>query len=220
MEPEFITYQKFNDVALANELAEQLKHHNIEYYIEEDSLMFNPSFALNDPLSKNYDVRIKSEDFEKVTRLLNQDESENVADVDKDYYLFGFTDDELMEVITKADEWSPFDHVLARKILVERGKIITDNDIEAINAKRIEELKVPEEPQTSWIVIGYFFALVGGLLGIFVGWHLMTYKKTLPDGERVYDYTENDRKHGRNIFYIGIVVLILFVGYKLSTVFV
>ncbi len=68
----------------------------------------------------------------------------NVTEIGKDYYLYSFTDDELMEVITKADEWSPFDVVLARKILAEKGKSISDEAIKAINEKRIEELKAPE----------------------------------------------------------------------------
>ena len=41
MEPEFITYKRFNDIVLANELAEQLETHGIEYYIEEESSGFD-----------------------------------------------------------------------------------------------------------------------------------------------------------------------------------
>ena len=108
--------------------------------------------------------------------------------------------------------------MLARKILAERGKVVSDEAISAIHEERIEELKSPEPPQTSWIIIGYLFALLGGVLGIFIGWHLMTYKKTLPDGERVYDYTERDRKQGRIIFYLAVIVTALCVGYKLSTI--
>lgn len=203
---------------MANEFTEQLQQHNIEYYVEEESPTFDPSFALNNAL-KVYAVKIKNDDFEIVTQLLKEDESEDVTEIGKDYYLYSFTDDELMEVINKADEWSPFDFVLARKILADRGKEISDAAIKKINEKRIDELKVPEAPQTSWIVIGYICAFAGGVLGIFIGYHLMTYKKTLPDGERVYDYLESDRMHGKWIFYIGIVVLVLAVGYKLGEIF-
>ena len=218
MEPNFITYQKFDDPALADDLAVQLQQHDIEYAVEEESTTFDPSFALNNAM-KIYAIKIKSRDFEKVNQLLKEDETEDITEIGKDYYLYSFTDDELMEVINKADEWGSFDFVLARKILAEKGKEITDAAITAINEKRIEELKVPEAPQTSWIVIGYICAFIGGLLGIFIGYHLMTYKKTLPDGERVYEYLESDRVHGKRIFYIGIAVLVLAVGYKLGWIF-
>jgi len=219
MEPEFITYQKFDDIALANGLAGQLEKHHIKYFVEEESRTFDPSFAFNNTMSTDWAVKIKSEDFEKVNELLKESESEDITEIGNDYYLYSFTDNELMEVITKADEWNPFDIVLARKILAERGKNLTDEAIAGINEKRIEDLKVPDPPQTYWIVVGYVCAFLGGLLGIFIGWYLMTFKKTLPNGERVYEYLESDRKHGRRIFYIGVVVLTLAVAYKFAGIF-
>ncbi len=218
MEPEFITYQKFDDPALANELIEALKKHHIKYLMEEESLTFDPSYSFN-PLSKDYAVKIRSDEFEHVTELLKADESEDIDKIGDDYYLFSFTNDELMEVITKADEWSPFDVVLARKILAEKGENLTDEAIATINEKRIEELKVPDPPQTAWIFVGYLFAFFGGLLGIFIGWYLLSFKKTLPNGERVYEYSERDRKHGRIIFYISIAAFTLSLLYKLGIIF-
>jgi hypothetical protein len=211
MEPEFITYQKFNDDALANELADQLLKHHVKHIIEEE--------VQQRPTATFWAVKINSSDFEKVNNLLRDDESEDVAKIGKDYYLYAFTDDELMEVITKADEWSPFDYALARKILTENGKDISDEVLTSIRRKRIEKLKEPDAAQTGWIVIGYIFSLCGGLLGIFIGWYLSTYQKTLPNGERVYEFNEHDRKQGRWIFYIGIIVLVLGVAYKLSGIF-
>jgi hypothetical protein len=219
MEPEFITYQKFNDIALANELAAQLEKHDISYLVEEESQSFDPSFAFNNTMATDWAVKIRAEDFEKVNELLKEDEIEEVSEIGDDYYLYSFTDNELMEVITKADEWSPFDVVLARKLLADRGKNLTDETIAGIHEKRIEDLKVPDPPQTFWIVAGYVCALLGGLLGIFIGWYLMTFKKTLPNGERVYEYLESDRKHGRRIFYIGIVVLTAAMAYKFAGIF-
>lgn len=215
MEPEFITYKKFNDIALANELAELLDENKVTYFLEEEDLVFNPAFSYTN--TKEYAVKIRPEDFERVNDLLKQDADENIGDVEADYYLFAFTNEELMDVVTKADEWSVFDVQLARKLLAERGHVISDDEIEDIEEKRIDDLRRPDEPQTSWIVIGYLAALLGGVFGIFIGWHLKNYKKTLPDGERVYEYSERDRWHGTVIFYASIVVLTLAVMYKLKT---
>ena len=219
MEPAFITYQRFDDPALADELAGQLESHHIEYRVEEESRTFDPTFTFNPTSSTDWAVKISPDDFDRVSQLLNEAENKDVDKIGKDYYLYSFTPDELMEVITKADEWSRFDFVLARKILAEKGKVLTDNDIRSLNEKRIEDLKVPDPPQTGWIIIGYICALAGGLLGIFIGWYLSTFKKTLPNGERVYEYTDRDRKHGRRIFYIGIVVLTIAIIYKIIPVF-
>ncbi|HEY4326461.1 MAG TPA: hypothetical protein VGN20_20925 [Mucilaginibacter sp.] len=213
MEPEFITYQKFNDVALANELAEILTEHNIDYFIDEEAFRFDPSLVMSNA-QKEYAVKIKSEDFERVNQLLKENEAKNIEGVEKDYYLFSFTDDELIEVIAKADEWNAFDNVLARKILADRGKIFSEQEITAINEQRLEELKAPEKPQTTWVIIGYIIALTSifmplfiCIIGIFIGWHLFNFKKTLPDGERVFEYADNDRRHGKRIFYLSIAMI-------------
>ncbi|WP_158995576.1 hypothetical protein [Mucilaginibacter sp. L196] len=214
MEPDFITYQRFNDIALANNLADILQRHNITYTIEEESLTFNPTFVLNNELANEYAVKIKSEDFEQVNQLLVEEETTNIDEVEADYYLFKFTNDELIDLITKADEWSAFDYLLAQKILTERGITINDKYLAELKEKRIEELKEPETPQTIWIVVGYMAAFLGGILGIFIGWHLLSSKKTLPNGEKVYDYNDHDRKHGRNIFYLSIIIFAIAVGIK------
>jgi hypothetical protein len=220
MDPEFITYQKFNDEALANELAELLSEHSIKYFIQEETSGFDPSMVMsNAPV--DYAVKIKSEDFEQVSRLQKENEEKNIEGVDKDYYLFGFSDDELMEVITKADEWSAFDNVLARKILTERGKNISDKDISELEGKRIEDLKIPEKSQATWVILGYliafseiFMPLFVVIIGLFIGWHLASHKKTLPDGKKVYTYNDRDRMHGIRIFYITIIVFVLSVIYR------
>lgn len=213
MEPEYITYQKFNDIVLAEEFAEHLVNHHIKYTVEEQMFRFDPSLAMNSA-QKEYAIKIKAEDFKRVTQLLKDDESEAVNKIGKDYYLFAFNNDELLDVIVKSDEWSSFDVVLARKILGDRGKTLTEEEILDINFKRREELKTPEPSQHLWIAIGYIVALLGGILGIFIGWYLFTYKKTLPDGERVWGYSDEDRKQGRLIFYLSIIVFVLAIIYK------
>lgn len=218
MKPNLITFKTFNDVVLANELTDLLQQHNIEYDVEEQELSFNPTFV-NSELSKEYAVKINSEDFNRVNQLLNDNEIDNINRVDKDYYLFDFTDNELIDVLAKADEWSPFDYQLARKILTERCVTLNEQILSNLNNKRIEELRIPEPAQNVWILVGYVFAIAGGLLGLFIGWHLSSYKKTLPDGKQVYGYNENDRKHGKRIFLLSIIVFAISVIYKVAPAF-
>jgi hypothetical protein len=121
-------------------------------------------------------------------------------------------------VVTKADEWSTFDVVLARKILNERGIKINEKELAEKEEKRIEELKNVEPLKTGWIIIGYVFALGGGVAGIFFGWYLATGKKTLPNGERIYAFTEADRRQGRIIFYISIPITLIALLYRFGII--
>lgn len=212
--PELLTFRKFNDIALATNLADVLAEHNIEYLLEESPDLFNPSFATRTEMSREYWVKINSDDFERANQILEEHESRFVEDVEPDHYLFGFDNDELMEIMNKPDEWSPFDHALAKKILKDRGITIDAAQEKKISEHRIDELKKPERSDHFWVMTGYFFAICGGVLGFFIGWHLWTSKKTLPNGEQIYVYSKSDRSSGKQIFFLSIAGLIITIIYK------
>jgi hypothetical protein len=205
---QFVTFQKYNDLAAAMELALLLKENNIEYIMEDTSSSFDPSFA-NSELIKEFRIKLKQEDFEKADTFLQQIFKTEIDSVDKDYYLFSFTDEELLEIIIKRDEWGQFDFLLAQKLLKEHGNEVKPEEIESLRLDRIEELAKPEANQKAWISFGYILSFLGGALGIFIGWHLMRYKKTLPNGERVYAYSPADRNHGGKILIIGIICFLI-----------
>src|ERR1700744_4534560 len=213
MEPEFITYQKFNEIEFANLLVELLEENDIPFMVEEEGPVFDPTFSFREDLTY-YAVKIKSEDFERVNALLLQNEANDEPVEDEEYYLFGFTDEELREVLAKADEWSAYDVTLARKILTDRGKPISDDELGSLKSKRLEELKKPESSQQIWITIGYISTFLGGVLGLFIGWHLFKHKKTLPNGEKVYGYTKYDREQGKMIFYLALASTIIWIGWR------
>ncbi|KFF15642.1 hypothetical protein [Flavobacterium hydatis] len=212
MKEEFITFEKFPNQNSAEKLGEFLNEKKIEYILENNSLSFDPTFA-NNGFGVEFCIKIKKEDFEKVNELLIENSEDEINKIDKDYYLLTFSNDELIEVITKSDEWNKFDVSLAKKLLKERGIDVSHERIEAIKEQRILELSKPEKSQIGYIILGYILAFLGGFWSIFLGWHLLTYKKTLPNGNRIYAYSENDRKQGNRILITGVVFSILWLLY-------
>lgn len=206
--PQFVTFQKFNDKALAQELGALLDKNKIEYLFEDASPTLGSSFGESE-LSKEYIIKLKKEDFPKADELLIHAALDDMDSIDKNHYLFDFTDAELRDVVIKKDEWSPFDFLLAQKLLKERGKEIAENELDSLREKRLEDLAKPESRQTASVAAGYIFAFFGGLVGIFIGWYLSTHKKTLPNGDRVYNYMEADRKHGTRIMMLGLFFFVL-----------
>jgi hypothetical protein len=213
VEPEYITYQKFDNMAEARALAQRLADNEIPYKLEDQLADGTGAFRLE------YLVKIKSEDFETADDLLNPD---NEGDIEREaeardgeYYLFSFTDDELMEVIADADEWNDYDVELARKILGDRGKPINEAQLASIHEQREAELHQPARPQTAWIIFGYMMALAGGVIGIAIGLQLYNEQKKLPDGEKIYTYSDRDRKHGRRIYTLGFVVIGVLIVYQI-----
>jgi ATP-dependent Zn protease len=204
---EFITARKFSDEEPFNDLLKILEKNSIPYQTEVfreriDAVSMRP-------LPAEYNVKVPSDKFAQVFEILNDIASKEVFDVDKTHYLFDFTDQELYDILAKPDEWSAFDYQLSQRILKERGKQIDKEFLNSLRKTRIEDLAKPEEKQTNNVWVGYLFSLLGGLIGIAIGWNMMSSKKKLPNGEEIFSYQENDRKHGKRIMILGIVMLII-----------
>lgn len=213
----FLTYQRFMNEHDAQDLANLLTDTGVVFQWEDGSASFDPSFA-NNAVHKEFRIKLLQHDFERVDDLLMQESSVLLHEIEPDYYLFGFSESDLHEVLEKRDAWSKFDFLLAQKILKDRGQEISKSELEFMRERRLEELAQPDKNQTIWVAIGYFSVLFGGLFGVFMGWHLFAHKKTLPNGNRVYGYDENDRKQGRIIFFLGLVSFAIFLFFRLNAI--
>jgi hypothetical protein len=156
-------------------------------------------------LNNFHHVKIAGSDFVRAKQILLEDLMAQVNSTEFDHYLFEFNDEELLEVVYKADEWSEFDFLLARRILKERGKGIPDHTMEKMNQTRIHELAKPEEIEINLSYAKSMFGIFGALLA----WGIITDKKTLPDGQRVYTYSRRTRDQAQLLFFLCIVVTIV-----------
>jgi hypothetical protein len=211
MGEQFVKYRTFNDKALAAALCQLLADHNIPYVTESTEGFFDVSFANNEILNLYY-VKLFPQDFRRADELLN-----NVVEKDPgpvgDYYLFSFSNDELIDVLTKPDEWNAFDLYWARKILKTRGAAIDDIEIARARENRIEQLRKPWKLEGYWLLLPlllcllafFFFHVASAFALVFLGSYVTFSKKTLPDGMRVLAFSAGDRRLGRVILGAGIV---------------
>ncbi|MFY7739373.1 MAG: hypothetical protein ACOVQC_02545 [Flavobacterium sp.] len=206
MENQLSVFKKYSSIEQAQDVVTVLNSNEIETEIGNNIPPVD-SLLTGNNITPEYEIKIKISDFEKANKVLQSIAEDQINQVDKDYYLFSFSDKELYDIILKQDEWNEFDYSLAKKLLSERGKSIDEELIILLKKQRLQDLAKPEENQKPWIIAGYIFALLGGFLGIIIGYVLMTSKKNLPNGQRVYSYTTDDRQQGKMIFYIGLVML-------------
>lgn len=202
----YAVFRKFPDMEQAQELVATLESHGIEAKLLDNSPDVDITFSGN-TLQNEVQVFVKQDDFDQAYDLMEKLAVNMLDETDADHYLFEFTDKELFEVLEKPDEWSSFDHQLAQKILKDRGQNVNDELVNSLRKQRIEELAKPERSAKKWIYLGYSWAVLGGLFGMIIGWQLMNQKKTLPDGRKVYAYSEGDRVHGRFMFRLGAISL-------------
>lgn len=201
----FIAFRNFPTLNQAKELELLLNKNNIKTVLGNNIPSLDANLS-GSTLQNQYEIKIDPSDFENAQAVLEKD-TENLLDtIDEDYYLLSFTNEELYEILLNSDEWNVFDYKLAQKLLTDRGKTIDSEMLTSLKNERLKILAKPEENQKAWIIAGYIFALLGGGIGIVIGYSLWRSKKTLPNGERIYSYNAEDRKNGQRIFLISIII--------------
>lgn len=215
---EFVTYEKFATIGELKEFVELLQENNIPYELEDDVQLFDASFA-NISHHRDYRIQLLPEDFDRVNELRNNLADVELHEIDPDYYLFQFTDEELIDLISKQDEWSPFDFQLAQKILKNRGREISSEEIHELKEQRIEQLSQPEKDSKPWVIIGYICAFLFPFFGIIMGIYMLSSKKALPNGQKVYSFSQSTRNSGMIILLISCILFALVMVLRLFRVF-
>lgn len=216
MEEVFLTFRKLNQEDVANDLIEQLKQNNLPYQIEDSKNIFEASFSFN-PLNRDIQIKLRPADFPKANAILSNYYASQLKNLPADYYLFQFSDGELEDIIRKPDEWGELDYQLSLKLLSERGYEISQAEIQTLKEKRLNTLKAPATFSLTWIIIGYISALLGGFLGVIIGYHLRYSKKTLPDGTRSFNYTAEMRQQGKIIIILSCISIPLWFYFKINS---
>jgi hypothetical protein len=216
MEENYSIFRKFSTLEQATELKNLLHENGIKSILADNVPTFDVTFSGN-TLQNQIEIQLKQSDFKKAEKILEKNSEELIDQIDKDYYLFEFSDEELYEVLLKSDEWNEIDYILAQKILKLRGKSVDKDLLNALKNERLKYLAKPEGNQKPWIIGGYAFSILGGFLGLIIGYSLWTSKNTLPNGQKVYSYSDNDRKHGKYIFYIGLVIALISLFLKVDS---
>ncbi len=206
---EFVVFQSFPNKQSAMDFISILIENDILYEYEEFFTIPSSTFITENESIKVIQVKIQQKDFRKVDQILTDMNQDEFNDLPAEYYLLSFGKDELLEVIEKSDEWSKFDYLLAIKLLKEKGVEVNETSINKMKEERLDSLSEPDKNQIFWIVLGYVSALLGGLFGVFIGYHLFTSKKVVPNGDKVFRYTATNRKHGQIIFGIGSVLFVI-----------
>lgn len=139
MATHFQTFQRFNDPGLASAIADKLKAQDIECVVEKVRPLLEPGFFRN-PMEQTIYLKVRESDLEQANKALEEVYRRQLQDVDPGYYLFSFSDVELLDILAKPDEWGHFDYVLARALLADRGLEIPDEVIGQMKQQRRRQL--------------------------------------------------------------------------------
>jgi hypothetical protein len=206
----FLNFQKFYDREAAADMVSHLENNHIPVELEDSESFFDVTFA-NNPLQKTIWLKVKSADMVRAEDALHVYYQKKLDLVPPDYYLFDFSDEQLIEIVRRPDEWGFLDYPLAIRILNDRGISISKDEISKLNEQRIEVVTKPEDISPSYIWLGYLVSIIFWPGGLMSGGIMTFMKKSVFNGARVYAYSTKDRKHGQRIIMISTLLFVIWI---------
>lgn len=202
----YATYEKFFDPEQAEPVLGILRDHEIPYEFSSLNKPLDPLITGEGP-AYAYEVKIAANQFETANRILREKIQIDLNDIDPDYYLFAFDNNELVEILKEPDEWGRLDYVIARKILETRGKGFSNEELDAFWSTKMKKLAQPAKASSLGKWGGYSLSVGACFIGIVTGLIYWQSTKTLPNGNRYYLYDEETRKLGKNMVYISLILI-------------
>jgi hypothetical protein len=205
----YASYEKFFTVEQAEPILDILKENGIPYEFAAINEKFvDPLLAGGGP-AYEHEVKIPADQFETANRLMREKVQINLNEIDPDYYLFTFDENELIGVLKDPDEWGHLDYVIARKILEIRGIQFSADELDAFWKSKMQKLAQPAKGGTLGKWGGYSLSVGFCFIGMVTGLIYWTSTKTLPNGSRYYIYDKETRKLGKNMVYISSLLMLI-----------
>lgn len=213
-EEDFQFYKSFHQQENAEEYLFLLKENNIPYLVASAQALLDETIVGTGLMPKIV-LKVLPEDFQKIAYLIEEELSHPDLNL-KDHYLNQLNDDELMNIFNYPDEWTVEDGIIAQRLLEQRGKGISREDVRLLQKRRFEIIQ--KGKAVSPLIIGLYF--IGVILGLYIHFILiiaglsMAYyyannKSIDPNGVKYYTFDEQTRKYGSYLMYASIAVLLV-----------
>ena len=213
-------FRRFQHKEEVVEIYQLLKRNNIPSTIKENGQVLDQTFGANQ-LNNNFELKIPLESFNLAETVIEKYYQTFLDDLEPDYPVLNFSNQELYQIISTKDQWSDLDYLLAKKLLKQRGEPLDNKTLEDYNTQRITHLSKKEKSQNLWLIVGVIAALTtpltfyGGFIGSIIGYGIWKLKKNLPNGTNVFYYNNNDRTKGKWLLMLSTITLLVYVIYNI-----
>ncbi|MGE8422619.1 MAG: hypothetical protein ACN6PI_07305, partial [Sphingobacterium siyangense] len=150
----YIVLKRFSSLEEAQECHKLLSEKGVTTRLADNVPPVDITFSGN-TVGYQYEVQIDPANFANAESILEEQEMQSLPLVEDDHYLYQFSDEELLEILQKSDEWNKLDYALAREILLKRGKEIDQEKLNLLKQERLMQLREPEPQQKYWVIFGY-----------------------------------------------------------------
>lgn len=174
----FITLKKLPDMDQARKLKRFLNENDIKCFLSDNISTVDNNFL--DPLSTDVEAKIKSEDYDKASKLVEKWIEKMLDEFDRNYKIFSFSDRRLYTILLKPENWTEFDYRLAKRLLIEKGKPV---DEDFVNSLR-KENRVKQRNRKIRLTVSYMLTALSSFAKI-----PNTAKKELSGSIEIYSHT-------------------------------
>jgi hypothetical protein len=214
---QYATYSRFYSPEDAAFLIALLQQRNIPYTLEHEVNQLDKVY-IGTSIDPMFALQIPTERFSEVNNMLAEKAKTDMAQPGFEHLMQSYSTEELQEIINEPTGWNAYDLQVAASLLAEKtqGQVIAPVG----NA----ETFVPYKLETVWIVLGYVVSILGAsyffylaIAGFLAGLVVHQSKKTLKNGTTVKMYSQNSRRHGRNLMVLSVITtcvsLLIIYGY-------
>jgi hypothetical protein len=194
-----IELQRCFDATAVAELTGILELAGIPYRLGSDAPVIDIS-SIGTGNTAQVIVSVAEKDYETAREAMEQDSLK--VPLPANHYLLTSSDEELAEVLAQPGEWSAYDVAHSRRLLRERG--INPAMIAAKQEARKIQAREGKPASKFLLGVGWLGAILGGYLGVAIGWALCYSKENTPDGT-FHTFDAKSRAVGRWMFPIACI---------------
>ena len=160
---DFKDFKSFMDSSDAEELIDILHKNDIKHIIDKNIASIDTNFSGQQLTTPEINLRIKADDFDKVYKLYLLHAKEiPIEELPESYYLFDFSDEELVDIIMHPQDWSLIDFKLAYTLLKKNKVDVVPLQEIIVNKAKKTVKKTKPVVQASGTVkkMNYFIAII------------------------------------------------------------
>lgn len=207
---EYIELERFPHKDPLDELVAVLNAEGIDHRLSSTSPTFDFSSIGSEPTS-DVIVSIPRSEYERARAALEQHYLR--IPIPDDHHLRSADEDDLVEMLSHENEWSPFDVAHARRLARERG--LDTERIRELAAERLRRLQEGKQASRLLVLAGFGLGILGAcgfpffsIASIGIAWSLVTMKKKSPEG--VFPYFDRpSRKTGNVMLWFSLGALLV-----------
>lgn len=213
MQTEF--YKHIEQEAEMQEIEALLKENRITYKLSSAKPILD-SVIVGEGLFPKYTLKLLPGDFERVNQLLRSHYEQKAFEISDYPQLSELTNEELLEILQKPEEWSIESEIVARKILQSRDYPIEDAYIKVLRDEHLAETRRGKRVSPYFqllyllaVFLGFYISILFLVPAVGMGYYYAYGKATDPHGKRYFVYDERARNIGKLILYGGIIIFLV-----------